>query len=354
MNPIEDEAVVHRILAETAGHLQLVNAADALPGLKYSKGKESWLVGSRDLEFYENFEQVPEKWRTTIRPQMFPPKEGDREKFGLNRCVRILPHQQNTGGFFVAVLEKTKPINPSEKFMENLSAKRPNEDGLPNLPQNQRKRRRTQGFKEDPFVFFKSEETVWPEIKSFYDVNDSFDVNCLLVRCHTGKKKNIYYASPAIRDLVVNNQDFIKFINTGVKCFVRSDNRNMKCAFRIANDGLETLFPYMGDARKVKVLKEDLINVLVNDKPEKSPPIDTLSESVQKQVKELSPGSCVLIYEEEVPGGKDFVLRLSGWRGTSSLRSYMTQHSTVHLLRLLGEDTSKYGAFVSFLFHFIF
>lgn len=46
---------------------------------------ESWLVGTRNLEFYESFDEVDEKWRTTIRPQMFPPKPEEKEKFNLNR-----------------------------------------------------------------------------------------------------------------------------------------------------------------------------------------------------------------------------------------------------------------------------
>lgn len=85
LNPIENEAVIHRILEETDGALELVDISSSLPGLKYICGMENWLVGSRNLEFYESFEQVDEKWRTTIRPQMFPPKEADRKKFNLNR-----------------------------------------------------------------------------------------------------------------------------------------------------------------------------------------------------------------------------------------------------------------------------
>ena len=30
-------------------------------------------------------------------------------RFHLDRCMRVLPHLQNTGGFFVAVLEKSAP-----------------------------------------------------------------------------------------------------------------------------------------------------------------------------------------------------------------------------------------------------
>lgn len=149
-----------------------------------------------------------------------------------------MPHHQNTGAFFVAVLEKIKSTKEDlqrnneqseSKTTDSNTQKRLNDD---RLPQNQRKRRRNNGFREDPFVFFEEDEKIWPEIKEYYNINDTFDVKCLLVRCHEGKKKNIYYTSPAMRDLVIKNQGLIKFINTGVKAFVRSDNRNMKCAFR--------------------------------------------------------------------------------------------------------------------------
>jgi tRNA (cytosine34-C5)-methyltransferase len=48
-------------------------------------GMESWLVSSRNLEFYTSYEEVDENWRTTIRPQMFPPKPEDKASYNLHR-----------------------------------------------------------------------------------------------------------------------------------------------------------------------------------------------------------------------------------------------------------------------------
>jgi len=39
---------------------------------------------------------------------MFPPSVEEAEKFHLNRCLRVLPHQQDTGGFFLAAIVKKK------------------------------------------------------------------------------------------------------------------------------------------------------------------------------------------------------------------------------------------------------
>ena len=36
-------------------------------------------------------------------------------------------------------------------------------------------------------------------------------------------------------------------------------------------------------------------------------------------------------------------LDMVGWRGVRSLRAYTALPDTVHMLRLLGEDTSKFG-----------
>jgi tRNA (cytosine34-C5)-methyltransferase len=88
-----------------------------------------------------------------------------------------LPHQQDTGGFFVAVIEKLRPL-PWEAAAKALPVESEegggddnekdasdsiNEDKLPwGL---QRKRRRIHGYREDPFVFFTEDEPLWPSIR---------------------------------------------------------------------------------------------------------------------------------------------------------------------------------------------
>lgn len=45
-----------------------------------------------------------------LSPTMFPSPE--RSALPLERCMRFLPHHNDTGGFFVAVFEKVKPLGP--------------------------------------------------------------------------------------------------------------------------------------------------------------------------------------------------------------------------------------------------
>ncbi|XP_041970924.1 tRNA (cytosine(34)-C(5))-methyltransferase [Aricia agestis] len=337
-NPIENEAVVHRLLQETDGAMKLVDASHLLPGLKFKKGMTYWRPASKDMVFYDKYEDVPEKWQTVVRPQMFPPKPEDLDKYNLDKCIRILPHHQDTGGFFVAVLEKTSTLPWEKEQVEKESKTTSEKEEKKSEPP--KKRRRMGGYREDPFVFFSGDsEDVFPSIKEFYDLNASFDSTCLLTRCYVGKKKNIYLVSPSVKDVVKSNEANIKIINTGVKAFVRCDNKNMTCAFRLSQEGLQSISQSIGPKRRISILKEDLVLVLQNDNPSKPPDVKLFSEHTQNQVKDLATGSCVLEFKDP---DSDLELTLVGWRGVHSLRAYTTTQDTVHYLRLLGADYSKY------------
>lgn len=76
--------------------------------------------------------------------------------------IRILPHHQDTGGFFVAVMEKIKPlpweasITPSDELVDEAKV---------NNYKRKPKKRKYQGYREDPFIFLTVDDPVWPEIR---------------------------------------------------------------------------------------------------------------------------------------------------------------------------------------------
>ncbi|XP_071567263.1 tRNA (cytosine(34)-C(5))-methyltransferase isoform X1 [Temnothorax nylanderi] len=372
LNPIENEAVLHRLLRETGDSVQLVDCRDLVPGLLCDPGVTHWKPASKNLQYYDRWDDVPEQWQTQVRPKMFPPEANEVSKFHLERCMRILPHHQDTGGFFVAVLEKVKSLpwedktcvlnqnaqdaDDNEKKEKHILEEEASQDtsGKRTLEEEkksrepQKKRRRIVGYREDPFVFFKDEtEDVWQSIKDFYGISDDLDPRCLLVRCREGKKKNIYFTSPAIRDIVISNENRVKMINTGVKTFVRCDNKNMNCAFRLAQEGMHSIIRYISDNRKLEISKEDLIMLLQNDEPHTPPEIVKLSSNTQERLKEFATGSCILLYKEEKTDNLNRLnLQLVGWRGIMSLRAYVPTCDAIHSLRLLGADCSKFGMFL--------
>lgn len=101
--------------------------------------------------------------------------------------IRVLPHQQNTGGFFVAVLQKTAPLPweasakaavKAEETPEADAVKVKMEDeetpedkeAVKQAPESgrrspARKKRKIQGYKEDPYFFFDHNEELWSSIK---------------------------------------------------------------------------------------------------------------------------------------------------------------------------------------------
>lgn len=99
---------------------------------------------------------------------------------------------------------------------------------------------------------------------------------------------------------------------------------------------------FIGSARRLRLGKEDLIQLLQSTDPTRPPLHTSLSAEAQAVVKDLTPGSCVLEYEDKE---KNFDLTLVGWRGTQSLRAYVDQEDTIHMLRLLGADLTKYGTY---------
>lgn len=317
-----------------------------MPGLKYVPGINYWEVADKECdEFYRSFDDVPEKYRNLIRPQMFPPTAEDAEKYALNRCIRILPHLQNTGGFFVAALTK-KRLLPWERNVDEKLDVQTAEDGdngeasESSEPQAKKKKvnYRFQGYNEDPFIFFAKDEPIWTQIKSFYDIDDTFDPTQLLTRSIKGKKKNLYFCSDAVKQFVDANAKNVKLINTGVKLFARCDHRDMKCAFRMVNEGLDSINHMVGENRRIAVTKDDLITLLSCTDVNNLTQHEELSERAREQMNGMVSGSCVLVFSDN----NGLNLNVVGWKGAKSLRSYIDLHDSLHLLRLLDADVSKF------------
>lgn len=83
-------------------------------------------------------------------------------------------------------------------------------------------------------------------------------------------------------------------INTGVKSFVRCDNKNMDCPFRIAYEGIRSMIGFIGEDRKITVTKDDLITLLQNNDPTRPPEIVKLNPAMQEFLQNFGNGICVL------------------------------------------------------------
>jgi 16S rRNA C967 or C1407 C5-methylase (RsmB/RsmF family) len=121
LNPIEDEAVVAELLRRCDGAVELVDVADKLPGLVRSPGVSTWAVMDKDLNAYKEWKDVnaPNRFGHTskasrrIMRSMFPPAPHVAASLHLHRALRILPHANDTGGFFICLLRKTRELPSS-------------------------------------------------------------------------------------------------------------------------------------------------------------------------------------------------------------------------------------------------
>lgn len=63
------------------------------------------------LNEYSCPDEVPLHMQKRVRRSCFPPTVEEASRFHLERCMRVLPQDMDTGGFFVALLEKKAPIS---------------------------------------------------------------------------------------------------------------------------------------------------------------------------------------------------------------------------------------------------
>lgn len=381
LNPVEDEAVIASLLEKSDGALELADASAELPGLKWMPGLTQWKVMTREGQWFADWDSVPRSRHTQIRPTMFPPKDPEKlQAMHLERCLRILPHHQNTGGFFVAVLVKkcsmpwnkrqpkvqgraaasretteSSPVpsmegTPSEaseldshgvtgtddaeitETTENSENNDNKKDGVCGPPPS--KKMKLFGFKEDPFVFIPEDDPLFPPIEKFYALDPSFPRMNLLTRTTEGKKRQLYMVSKELRNVLLNNSERMKVINTGIKVWCRNNSgEDFDCAFRLAQEGIYTLYPFI-NSRIITVSMEDVKILLTQENPF----FRKLSSETYSQAKDMAKGSVVLKYEPDStdPEALQCPIVLCGWRGKASIRTFVPKNERLHYLRMMG------------------
>uniref|UniRef100_A0A8B9ZBF9 tRNA (cytosine(34)-C(5))-methyltransferase n=1 Tax=Buteo japonicus TaxID=224669 RepID=A0A8B9ZBF9_9AVES len=352
LNPIENEAVIASLLEKSQGALELADVSSELPGLKRMPGITKWKVMLKDGQWFEEWKDVPSNRQTQIRPTMFPVKDEEKLKaMNLERCLRILPHHQNTGGFFVAVLIKKSPMPWNKRQPKKLPQRTGDTEVTAANSDNgsecwyflyrppPSKKMKLFGFKEDPFVFLPEDDPLFLPIQKFYALDPSFPKMNLLTRTQEGKKRQLYMVSKELRNVLLNNSEKMKVINTGIKVWSRnSDGEQFGCAFRLAQEGIYTLYPFI-HARIINVCIEDVKILLTQENPF----LSKFSSETQKKVKDMAMGSIVLKYDPdpEKPDDLQCPIVLCGWQGKTSLRAFVPKNERLHYLRMMGVEVFK-------------
>lgn len=422
MNPVENEAVIATAIERCGGssNVELVDCFDALPKLQRRPGLSSWDV----------MDKTGRRWQSWGDAQAFL-AEDDTEALGrlhegmfsrlaeteplpLERCMRIYPHLQDTGGFFITVLEKRKEIrvrpegevkktepkpsiiaavdeiemkttngtDPIAKIdaldeiaplhsnrsadvqsasarqnQENapdepvagqkrefhaeadatssakrlrtkddptpqgtadrqvhwppppgaqLEASRPATSDLPELASTKESQQRyvkprsKQPF-EEPFKYLPPDHSELESIREFYHLSPHFPMDRFMVRNASGHPaKTTYYTSALARSiLTLNEGKGIKFVHCGIKMFVRQDVQSEHvCKWRIQNEGLPLLEPWVGEERVIELRSRKTLRRLLK---EMFPKVNgegwkELGE-IGERVRDIGMGCCVLRIE---------------------------------------------------------
>ncbi|XXG99121.1 Ribosome-releasing factor 2, mitochondrial [Hypoxylon texense] len=116
MNPVENEAVVLSAIERCGGpeKIGIIDCKDRLPLLKRKPGMHQWQIMDKSGRIWSSWEEVQQHALThdghmpgKLSETMFArPDTSDCSSLPLDRCMRVYAHQQDTGGFFITVLEK--------------------------------------------------------------------------------------------------------------------------------------------------------------------------------------------------------------------------------------------------------
>jgi multisite-specific tRNA:(cytosine-C5)-methyltransferase len=155
MNPVENEAVIASAIERCGGlaKVQLLPSDDKLPLLQRRPGLKDWTVMDKGGEIWSSWGEVKEHERQygaspyteRLVEGMFPPRV---PLIPFERCMRVYAHLQDTGGFFIAILEKksefrAKPESESKKsepkppitsIVEEIESRPPPGDGESVIP----------------------------------------------------------------------------------------------------------------------------------------------------------------------------------------------------------------------------
>ncbi|XP_045192282.2 RNA cytosine C(5)-methyltransferase NSUN2-like [Mercenaria mercenaria] len=396
LNPIENEAVVAALLKEAPETLELVDVRNRLPDFHVRPGMAKWKVMSQGLVFYDTFESSPLWFQKENEDTLFAPTEDDAALLNLDRCLRVMPHDNDTGGFFVAVITKFGPLpwqkDEAEEAMETEAdvKQEGKEDKVDGAGDAEKKKKspytlpirvdvnvccseiewttevtneslnttattETSNFDLAPMKISKSCMPAWlqkklqeqacryeevkPTDSEWVTYRDMFDlkkVNPLpnmLKYVQDGKFTLFYYYNPTVRSLIRFNTEVAR--RSKAQC---GGMLMMRCADGGKTDVKSTLpvLQFM-NKRLLTITRADLVQMLEN----KEVVIKDLTDRLQKELQTVPDnGPVYFLYE---PKGKnaDPKCAIVIWREKFPLfvkDEFFTRSERQHCLRLCGVD----------------
>ncbi|KAI7867502.1 S-adenosyl-L-methionine-dependent methyltransferase [Spinellus fusiger] len=346
-NPLENEAVVAEVLRLSDGALEIKDVSDQLPALRRHHGLSTWKVMTKDGQYIQSVDDIQDaRQRGRFPKSAFPPENAD--SLHLDRCLRIYPQDQNTGGFFVAVFEKVKPMTAADRIQlakregkevdqaqveaaeakdadllasvktvveevaeevisqaedASVPADTPSSEQVavpvkrtseePADPQAKKVKADVPSVKEAPFDLMKPDNPDIDEIRDFYGIEADFPRDQYLLRSElVAKNRSVYFISKAVKAVLeASNIDRLHVVNTGVRLFVRQGSLvESGSPFRVTSEGLPMLERIISDRRRVHISHLELKTLLT----QAFPTMDEFDPETATRLEAMDRGCCIV------------------------------------------------------------
>eukprot|EP01134_Creolimax_fragrantissima_P005034 CFRG5034T1 len=288
MHPAEDEAVVCALLNKYPGAFELVDVSDRVPGLIHKNGITEWKIQGKvgkTWETFSKYSEVPEQLHNRLTKDMFAPDNVN--DLHLERCVRLFPHLQNTGGFFVACLRKKLPLNtkdveqvkqeepsklanideksesddkpnqlvkPDENVTEQVEKAKGNfgEKAVPFNKDTTLSKNQKEAYPNDPYYQIEPNSRALEAMFKFYKLDPNFPSDQLFHRKNPAEVSPYarFYSivSKTLRDVLVANAQ-LRVVSAGIKIFERSRHNKQLARdglhdYRVVQSGADHFAPY--------------------------------------------------------------------------------------------------------------
>ncbi|KAG8342348.1 putative 16S rRNA methyltransferase RsmB F FtsJ like methyltransferase [Trypanosoma vivax] len=217
MNPVEDEAVVSECLARAKGSFRLIDPTPLLAGFETRPGQTGWHLLTKDLSQKLHTFSEAQVYMESQRGDRFPyhgsmfPNPELLAQQNIHYTRRVLPHLQDTGGFFVAAMECVDDY-PDTKALAVSS------------PSAQ--------------SFVSCSEDLQRTVREALFLPDAFPTSQLYVRSESAREQKLYFASRAVGGLLPRLGP--RVVHVGAKLF-ESYSKYSNSKLRFAIDGARTL-----------------------------------------------------------------------------------------------------------------
>ena len=279
---------------------------------------------------------------------LFPPTAEEVKTMHLERCLRLMPQDQDTGGFFVALLckksiskvdtapklKKETETNASSSTTTATSSSTTPSSGYPQLeplnPYLHGTSTRVRDLKQYVTMDAPCHSEDWTSIQTFYGVDTTmFPSTQLFTKSEAAASVNWVTKSIAETMLDFNYTRKLDLVRCGLTIFVKKDRPGVTCKHALLQQTINIVHPGL-TKRKVEVNQQDMIVLLEHGVTATKVTLDELNEDVKLILDQMERGSMCFVLK-----GSNVKMAIVGWRATSDIGIVVNKKECNFLLEKL-------------------